>query len=158
VVKRIRATSLLFLVALGICSATQLVACGGDDSSTEDRIARERQEAAKLARQEERIRQLEREARQARKESGAGSGQTPAPSSPNPSTGALSRDCGNGVSANSVTSCGFAQAVREAFYSGGQRSNVTAHSDATGLSYEMSCTAGSPHVCTGGRGAEVRFP
>jgi hypothetical protein len=67
-----------------------------------------------------------------------------------------SKDCG-GVSANSVTTCRFARDVKNTYYSSGRSSRVTVHSDATGLDYEMSCTSGSPHVCTGGNGAEVRF-
>jgi hypothetical protein len=67
------------------------------------------------------------------------------------------QDCG-GVYANSVTTCGFAQNVKEAYLNSGGSSKVTAHSDATGLDYVMSCTSGSPNICTGGNGAEVRFP
>jgi hypothetical protein len=67
-----------------------------------------------------------------------------------------SKDCG-GVSANSVTTCGFAKDVKNAYYSSGGGSHVTVHSDATGRDYDMSCSSGSPHVCTGGNGAEVRF-
>lgn len=48
------------VAALVLCAS--LVACGaGDDQATEERIARERQEAAVIAAQEERIRQLEGE-------------------------------------------------------------------------------------------------
>ena len=150
------------LAALALGGGAQLVACGSDDSATEARIERERREAARIARQEEQIKQLEREARQARKQrnqdkSGDGSGRS---SSSGSSGGGLARDCGGSVSANNVTSCPFAQEVRNAYARdiGNGGGTVTAWSSATGQYYGMSCTGGSPHVCTGGRGAEVRFP
>lgn len=67
-----------------------------------------------------------------------------------------SKDCG-AVNANSVTTCGFAKDVKNAYYRSGGSSHVTVHSDSTGRDYDMSCSSGSPHVCTGGNGAEVRF-
>jgi len=147
---------------LALTGATQVTACGGDDD-TEARIQREREEAARIARQEERIKQLEREARQARRERSKNqnkSGGSSGGSSSGSSGGALARDCGGGVSANNVTSCPFAQEVRNTYVGnlGSGGGTVTAYSSATSQYYEMSCTGGSPHVCTGGRGAEVRFP
>jgi hypothetical protein len=35
---------------------------------------------------------------------------------------------------------------------------VSAYSPTTQQSYAMSCTAGEPHVCTGGNNAAVYFP
>jgi hypothetical protein len=66
------------------------------------------------------------------------------------------KDCG-GVTANQVTSCGFAKNVKKAYRKSGGSTKITVHSDVTGLDYDMSCTSDSPHVCTGGNGAEVRF-
>jgi hypothetical protein len=160
--RRIPATGLM-LAALALGGAAQLAACGDDDSATEARIERERREAARIARQEEKIKQLEREAREARKErnrnrnksdgSSGGSGSSG-------SSGALSKECGGSVSANNVTSCPFAQEVRNAYFrdigSGG--GTVSAYSSARSQYFDMSCTGGSPHSCTGGQGAEVRFP
>ena len=51
---------------IGMGSALLLAGCGtGGDAATEQRIQRERQEAAVIAKQEERIKQLERERRAA---------------------------------------------------------------------------------------------
>jgi hypothetical protein len=156
VVGPIRLTWLLFIVVLCLGAASQIAACGSDDSATEARIARERREAATLARQEERIKQLQREARQLQKKDGSsGAGSGAAGTSGSQAAPAM-KDCG-AVSANSVTTCGFAQNVKNAYFSSGGASHVTVHSDATGRDYDMSCSGGSPHICTGGNGAEVRF-
>ncbi len=56
------------LLACGLSVALLLAGCGGDEQATEQRIERERAEAALLAKQEERIKQLERERRDERKE------------------------------------------------------------------------------------------
>lgn len=68
---------------------------------------------------------------------------------PVPQTGTT--PCGGGVSVGPNTSCGFAQNVAQAYQqtSGGNQT-VTASSSATGQSYQINCTGGSPHVCTGG--------
>ena len=49
------------------------------------------------------------------------------------------------------TSCGFAENVQQAYdnTSGGSQV-VTAFSPATGNTYTIDCSGGSPHVCTGG--------
>ena len=67
------------------------------------------------------------------------------------------RSCGGAVTANSVTTCPFAQNVRDAYYSSGRSSTVSAYSPALGRSITMSCTGSSPHFCTGGNNAEVKF-
>ena len=66
--------------------------------------------------------------------------------------------CGGDVSVGPNTSCGFAENVEQAYLqtSGGD-TDVTAYSPATGLTYTMHCTGGSPHVCTGARDASVYF-
>jgi serine/threonine protein kinase len=69
--------------------------------------------------------------------------------------------CGGDLSVGPVTSCGFAQNVEQAYdqTSGGNRP-VTAFSPATGVSYTIDCTGGSPHACTGGttKGGSLYFP
>lgn len=57
------------LWACGLSTALLLGGCGGDDQASEQRIQRERAEAAVIAKQEERIKQLERERREPRRES-----------------------------------------------------------------------------------------
>jgi hypothetical protein len=49
--------------------------------------------------------------------------------------------------------------VRDAYArTGGGYVTVTAYSPATGRSFDMYCSGGSPHVCTGGNNASVYFP
>ena len=66
-------------------------------------------------------------------------------------------NCGSGLSVGPNTSCGFAENVRAAYQQSGS-SVVRADSPATGRTYTMYCTTGSPHVCTGGNDAAVYFP
>lgn len=80
--------------------------------------------------------------------SGSGGGATPTTT---PSTS----DCGDGVSVNSVTSCPFGRAVKDAFESSGGASTVDAYSPVTGRVYTMSCSSGIPTVCRGGNNAVV---
>lgn len=140
--------------------------CGGDDGASQAEIERERGDAAQQARQEERIKQLEREQRNLKKEkakSGGGGGGSSGANSgrgsgPTPSAGSGRTQCGGGLSVGANTSCPFAQAVRDAYNASGQSSNFTAYSTVTGKDYAMSCSSGSPHVCTGGNNASVYFP
>ena len=59
--------------------------------------------------------------------------------------------CGGDLAVGPNTSCGFAQNVEQAYdqTSGGDQT-VTAFSPATGITYTINCSGGSPHVCTGG--------
>lgn len=59
--------------------------------------------------------------------------------------------CGGDLSVGANTSCGFAANVEQAYdqTSGGEQT-VTAYSPATGLTYTIVCSGGSPHVCSGG--------
>jgi hypothetical protein len=112
-----------------------------------------------------RIRQLERELR-AQKQGSGGEEQAPTSSggeSTPPATGATSptsgtTSCGGSLSVGPNTSCPFAQNVRDAYFSSGGSSTVTAASPVTEQVYSMNCTAGSPHVCRGGNNASVFFP
>lgn len=138
--------------------------CGGSSEPSEDRIAREREEAAASARQAERLRGLES---QLREERGGGSGNESgadlAPSAPTPpsesSPDAGPTACGGGLSVGPNTTCVFAQAVRDAYERsvGSGSGTVEAYSQATDQSYSMSCSD-SPHRCTGGNNASVYFP
>src|SRR5688572_2792256 len=96
-----------------LVGATQLAGCSGDDCDCDADVALARQEGEKAGRQAATLRQLrkdlKRDRRRPRKPS-QGGGAAP------PSSGSTLRDCGSGVSANSVTTCGFAQAVRGAYF------------------------------------------
>jgi hypothetical protein len=70
--------------------------------------------------------------------------------------------CGATLFAGRDTSCPFAQNVEQAYSSGlGTVVNgvtaVTAVSPATGQTYQMQCTQGSPDICRGGTNALVEF-
>jgi hypothetical protein len=143
-----------------IIGATQLAGCGGDTCDCDAEVALARQEGEKAGRQSERLRQLkirlknENKGKNKDKDKGGSGTGTGGPAQP-----AL-RDCGSGVAANGVTTCGFAQAVRGAYFEqqGSGPGQVIATSATTGQTYTMTCTGDSPHVCTGGNNAEVRFP
>ena len=66
-------------------------------------------------------------------------------------------NCGGGVSVGPNTSCSFAYNVRDEYNSSGS-SVIRVFSPATGRTYTMYCTSGSPHQCTGGNNAAVYFP
>jgi hypothetical protein len=68
--------------------------------------------------------------------------------------------CGGDLSVGPNTSCSFAQNVEQGYgQSGGGDQDVTAFSPATGQTYVIRCTGGSPHVCSGGttNGASIYF-
>jgi hypothetical protein len=72
------------------------------------------------------------------------------------STGSGTRDCGLGVSVNSVTTCSFAQIVVEAWrQSGGGYASFQAWSPATQRFYLMRCSPGLTTICRGGNNAAV---
>jgi hypothetical protein len=132
--------------------------CGSGDDAAGEELRQARKDAASAARQDERIKQLERELRNRERDAGeAAPGTAPPPSAPPPaSSGETS--CGSGVSVGPNTSCPFAHSVRRAYTESGGASSVRAHSPVTGLTYTMTCTGDSPHVCTGGNNASVYFP
>lgn len=104
--------------------------------------------------------------------SGPSSGSSPSQSpTQSPGTPALPsppsdlRACDQNISANSVTSCPFAENVFKSYadnyQSNGEQSSVTvsASSPATSQSYTMNClTDGTTVACTGGNNAFVTFP
>ena len=65
--------------------------------------------------------------------------------------------CGNGIYVGPNTTCVFASNVADVYYSN-PSSTIEVYSPVTNNTYMMSCTSGSPHVCTGGNNASVYFP
>jgi len=65
-------------------------------------------------------------------------------------------NCGGYLTAGARTSCPFAENVRAEYERSGS-GTLEVYSPTTGLTYRMYCTAGTPHVCTGGNGASVYF-
>lgn len=139
------------------------VGCG-DSGASQEELEAARKEGAAKARQEYKIRQIQKELKALRKGNGsskaaaAAAGTAPAPEGGSSASG--SGNCGGSLSANSVTTCGFAENVEEQYYSeiGSGSGTVIAYSPTTGETYSMYCTAGSPHECTGGNDAAVYFP
>ena len=137
--------------------------CGGSGGASEGEIERARKEGAQQARQSERIERLREEVGELNgKGGGAGSsgsssaGASSGSSGGSGGSGAVS-SCGDGVSVGPNTSCPFAFRVADAYRSS-SASVVDVYSPVTGRTYTMTCTSGSPHVCTGGNDASVYFP
>jgi hypothetical protein len=90
---------------------------------------------------------------------------TTSPTTPTPTSGARAQTaapppvstpsgttpCGGDLSVGPKTSCGFAENVEQAYArtTGGPQV-VSAYSPATGSTYAIDCSGGTPHVCTGG--------
>jgi hypothetical protein len=134
----------------------------GDSGASQEELDAARQEGAAKARQEYKISQIQKELKALRKRGGGSRASMPdADTAPAPEGGGSgSGNCGGSLSANEVTTCGFAEAVEDAYYAeiGSGAGTVVAYSPTTEQSYSMYCTAGSPHECTGGNGAAVFFP
>lgn len=150
------------LLALGGLAALSLSLLGcGDSGASQDEIEAARQQGAAKARQQAKIRQIQKELKELKK---GKSGTTPAGASPAPegvpATPPSPGNCGGSLSANENTTCGFAENVQAAYFEeiGSGAGTVIAYSPTTNVTYSMYCTAGSPHVCTGGNDAAVYFP
>ncbi len=155
--------ALLVLTALCLSILSLAMAGCGDSGASNEEIEAARKEGAVKAHQAERIREIQKELKALRKNGGSGKAAAAAAGSPAPEGGSSSSgsgNCGGSLSANSVTTCGFAENVEEAYYAeiGSGSGTVIAYSPTTGETYSMYCTAGSPHECTGGNDAAVYFP
>lgn len=144
---------LLAAVALGVFFA----GCGS--GASEEELERARKQGAAKARQQAKIRQIEKELKELKKAGGTAT----SVASSGASQGSPSLlDCGDNLSVDpSTTSCEFATNVREAYYDeiGSGAGTVTGvWSPKRGRTYNMYCTDGSPHVCSGGNNARVVFP
>jgi hypothetical protein len=156
--------------------AASLGACGGtsadqqrlQDAQTAHAIAAAKREA----RTQERIRQAHKDAARVRRELAKAKRQTAAGTSTAAtgtaatadvtSTSAVTssggRSCGEGVTANSVTSCPFALRVKAAYTNQGGPT-VDVYSPVTQRTYVMTCSpsAGAQVTCRGGNNAVVSF-
>jgi hypothetical protein len=161
--KSLRRSPLVF--SMGILIALSLVGIGcGDSGASQEELEAARKQGAAKARQQAKIRQIQKELKELRKGGGSAKrASTAASGSPAPEGGGSpsgSGNCGGALSANEVTTCGFAENVADAYYAeiGSGAGTVYAYSPTTGETYSMYCTAGSPHECTGGNNAAVYFP
>jgi hypothetical protein len=136
-------------------AAIALSSCG-DSSPSQEELDRARMQGAAQARQQEKIQRIEQQLRSLKKGSPP-NGSAPASSTPESSD--LS-SCGEDLYVGPNTTCGFAANVRSDYYSqfGSGTGTVNSYSPTTGRIYSMYCSAGAPHVCTGGNDASVYFP
>jgi hypothetical protein len=160
VTKRRHAGRSSVLAVAGIIVSLGLVACGSSGPNQEE-LSRAKKEAANHVHKEDRLRRLEKELKEVHKQGKtASSAPNPAPSpAPTPvSEGPTS--CGGDLTAGPSTSCPFAENVRAEYEDeiGVGSGSITAYSPANNEVYEMFCTAGSPHECTGAIDASVYFP
>jgi hypothetical protein len=173
---RLRRAATFGLLALTLGGATACGSSADQERLRAEELARARAEGARQARIEARsdqaavtAKELRRELNRLRKRPARTStGPTPTTaattSSPAPATGAATptastgTSCGAGVIVNSVTSCPFGVNTRDTYYANRQPAVVDVYSTVTDRTYTMSCTSGSPHVCTGGNNARVTFP
>jgi Glucodextranase, domain B len=81
----------------------------------------------------------------------------PASAAANGSSYSGQTNCGGGLAVGANTTCAFAENVRSAYDSSGP-GTVMAYSPVTNRTYAMTCSAGSPVVCTGGNDASVYLP
>ena len=65
--------------------------------------------------------------------------------------------CGNELTVGPDTTCEFAENVREKYEEAGP-GTYEIYSPVTEKTYSMTCSAGTPVVCTGGNNASVYFP
>lgn len=151
---------LIVSLALALALAISLASCGGSDETSQEELDRAREEGAQQARQAERVRALEEDLE--RLEGGGtagagGSGTTGGSAAGGTPTGSGLKPCGGDVSAGPNTSCPFALNVASTYRSTGS-GVIDVYSPTTDRTYTMTCTSGSPHVCTGGNNASVHFP
>jgi len=137
------------------------IACGSSGASQEE-LNQAKREGATQARETARIKQIQHELRQLRHGKRAGNvSVVPAGSASGGSTSTTgTSSCGGELSVGPATTCPFAENVRAAYEEelGSGSGIVYAYSPVTEKLYEMQCTAGTTHVCTGGDNASVYFP
>jgi hypothetical protein len=156
-----------FVVILALCAAMvvslALVSCGSSGASQEE-LNQAKREGASQARETARIKRIQKELRALRRGNGSSGSSNVVPAGPSPgnstspATGTTS--CGGELSVGPDTTCPFGENVRTAYGEelGSGSGTVYAYSPVTKKIYEMQCTAGTPHVCTGGNSASVYFP
>lgn len=153
----------LLIVLLGAVSLGVSVGGCGDSGASQDEIEAARKQGAAKAQQQANIRQIQKELQELKK---GKSVKEAVPGTANTSSAAAgssssnSGNCSGSLSTNSVTTCGFAANVQQAYFEeiGSGSGTVYAYSPTTGQTYSMYCSSGSPHECTGGNDAAVYFP
>jgi hypothetical protein len=143
-----------------VAFALSLAACGGDSGVSQEELDRARKEGAAKAQQQAKITDIEKQLKSLKKNGRSSQGSPPPPSAAGSATSGGSTSCGGGLSVGSNTTCEFAANVEADYYSeiGSGSGSVYSYSPTTGRYYTMYCSAGAPHVCTGGNDASVYFP
>lgn len=155
-----RALQIYGVVALFAVFALSLAACGGDSSASQEELDRARKEGIAKARQQAKINDIEKQLKSLKKNGHSSQGSPPPPSGSSSTSSGGSTSCGGSLSVGPNTTCGFAANVEADYYSeiGSGYGSVYSYSPTTGRYYTMYCSAGAPHVCTGGNDASVYFP
>jgi hypothetical protein len=148
------------LVAVLAVLALSLAACGGDSGASQEELDRARREGLAKARQQAKIDDIEKQLKSLKKNGRPSQGSPPPPSESNSTASSGSTSCGGSLSVGPSTTCGFAANVEHDYYSeiGSGSGSVYSYSPTTGRYYTMYCSAGAPHICTGGNDASVYFP
>jgi hypothetical protein len=135
-----------------------LMACGGSSGSSQEEINQARKEGASEARQQAKIEKIEGQLKALKHGQTNGETTTPSGASGSASGGPVS--CGGDLSVGKATTCEFAGNVEAEYRTtiGSGSGTVYAYSPAKERTYAMYCTAGEPHICTGGNEASVYFP
>lgn len=149
--------------AIACAFVVALAGCGGSSGPSKEELKEAEHAGAERAQQHEKIHQIEKQLGELRH---GGSHKAPneqpaaESSGPAPESTSSSGNCVGSLSANQYTTCGFAENVEAAYFAeiGSGSGTVVAWSPTTERDYSMYCTAGEPHVCTGGNEAEVTFP
>ncbi|MBA3864978.1 MAG: hypothetical protein H0X42_01310 [Solirubrobacterales bacterium] len=158
--KRSIGVMVMVLAALG--AGACLSGCGGGGGASQEEIAKAQHRGALHRAEQERLRKLERELKEDHRTAKTKAvvvvpnTESATETSPGPS----GTDCGNNLVAGPETSCGFAENVRTAYEDeiGVGSGSLQAYSPANETVYNMFCTAGSPHECSGAITATVYFP
>lgn len=150
--------------AIACAFVVALAGCGGSSGPSKEELKEAEHSGAERAQQHEKIHQIEQQLHELKHGGGQNaSHEQPAPESSAPApegTTSSSGNCVGSLSANQYTTCGFAENVEAAYFGeiGSGSGTVIAWSPTTERDYSMYCSAGEPHVCTGGNEAEVTFP
>lgn len=168
---RARVVSGLCAALVGAGAAIGLVACGNDDSVSQEELQQATREAAQQARQDAELDALRRKVEQMQGDQQGNGGDVTTTTTPTTggstvttTTGggagvpADAENCGAGVyAAAGTTSCAFALNVASDYYSS-PSSSFNSYSPSTGQTYRITCSGSAPVVCTGGNNAAVYIP
>jgi hypothetical protein len=148
------------VIAVLAVLALSLAACGGDSGASQEELDRARREGVAKARQQAKIDDIEKQLKSLKKNGSPSQGSPPPTSESSTAATGGSTSCGGTLSVGPNTTCGFAANVESDYFSeiGSGSGSVYSYSPTTGQYYTMYCSAGSPHVCTGGHDASVYFP